>query len=295
MRDNASCCASIGSPRRRRNVRSPDQFSHRFVGLCAVAAISEQPGRISLAAPPAPRREHNVNTASNPAATTAASKMRSSACPPTTSTACCAKTPTNSAATTRNGMFFLAPSRTPCYEHNMNNESNPTSAHPQAPAGGAEASRAFALAFAQILAPFVAHLAARLRWFRWLAPICPALARAIDQLERLVATLAAGDLPGSRHPQTTRSTNQPTPAAASEGHLPPQRAQPPAPPRQRPRILFARVPAAPPSTGPHIAPRPSARRPRAHIPATHRQHRAAARPQPRQPRCVAPANFFNGP
>ena len=166
----------------------------------------------------------------------------------------------------------------------MNNGSNPTSAHPQAPAGGAEASRAFALAFAQILAPFVAHLAARLRWFRWLAPICPALARAIDQLERLVATLAAGDLPGPRHTPIARPESKPAPAAASEGHLPSLIAQPPAPPRQR--RLGLRPRAAPQSTSPHITPRPSARRPRAHMPAIHRQHRTAARPHSSQTRCV---------
>jgi len=156
----------------------------------------------------------------------------------------------------------------------MNNGSNPPSAHPQAPAGGAEASRAFALAFAQMLAPFVAHLAARLRWFRWLAPICPALARAIDQLERLVANLAAGNLPGPRHAQIARPESQPAPPAASEGQLLPHRAQPPAPSRQIPRNPGVRPRAAPPSTDPHIAPRPSTRRARARMPAIHRQQRA---------------------
>ena len=185
----------------------------------------------------------------------------------------------------------------------MNIGSNPASAHPQAPPLGAEASQAFALAFAQVLAPLVAHLAARLRWFRWLAPICPALARAIDQLERLLATLAAGDLPGPRHTQAARPANQPTPAAASEGHLPPLRAQPPAPPRQRASILGARIlgarhRAAPASFGPGIAPRPStpqARRAHLRRPAIHRLHRAAARPQSSQTRCCATANFFNDP
>ena len=152
------------------------------------------------------------------------------------------------------------------------------------PLGGAEASRAFTLAFAQILAPFVAHLAARLRWFRWLAPICPALARAIDQLERLLASLTAGDLPGPRHTPIARPESKPAPAAASEGHLPSLIAQPPAPLRQR--TLGLRHPAAPPSTGPHIAPRPATRRPRAHMPAIHRQQRAAARPHSSQTRCV---------
>ena len=122
----------------------------------------------------------------------------------------------------------------------MNIGSNPASAHPQAPPLGAEASQAFALAFAQVLAPLVAHLAARLRWFRWLAPICPALARAIDQLERLLATLATGDLPGPRHTQVDRPASQPTPAVTPEDHPPSQRAHPPAPTPQRARpVTFA--------------------------------------------------------
>jgi len=177
----------------------------------------------------------------------------------------------------------------------MNVGSNPTSTRPQAQPHGAEASRALALAFAQIFAPFVAQLAARLRWFRWLAPICPALARAIDQLERLVAILAVGDLPGPCNTQATQTINQPYPAAASEGHLPPRCAQPPAPPRQRARILFAQHPAAQASTGPRIAPRPSNRRARGRMPAIHRLHRAAARPQSSPTRCFMQARFFNAP
>jgi|GEM_PF-4976265 len=175
----------------------------------------------------------------------------------------------------------------------MNNAPNPTSTRPQAQPHGAEASRALALAFAQIFAPFVAHLAARLRWFRWLAPICPALARAIDQLERLLAILAVGDLPGPRNTQATHPINQPYPAAAPEGHLPPRCAQPPAPLRQRARIPFARHPAAQASIGPSIAPRPPNRRARGRMPAIYRLHRAAAHPQSSQTRCFMRARFFN--